>query len=45
MITHPRRARAIRYPSNMWNSLPVLYPVPARAEDVVLPHPDYDASR
>lgn len=26
-------------------ALRVLYPVPARAEDVVLPHPDYDASR
>lgn len=23
----------------------VLYPAPAQAEDVVLPHPDYDASR
>jgi arsenate reductase len=26
-------------------ALRVLYPVPARAQDVVLPHPDYDASR
>ena len=26
-------------------ALRVLYPTPARAEDVVLPHPDYDTSR
>lgn len=26
-------------------ALRVLYPAPARAEDVVLPHPDYEASR